>query len=420
MAHKPQTLHYNFWNQSSSSSTGYFQNNSLLSSNPNDQKLAPSDYFFSFLPLLQDLNPNQKAALRPKCPSTQKFTKTEKTEIDTKRKNKEIIKQDSCTTGKEKYIKCKVDKLIVLDDIESSISSHLKEYLQSEVESMVSLLRMNNALLDKIKMGKIDSFVLSCILENKKDFAKEYINGDDRKLKEVLCFLIKNDPLKFKSILNSIYSKYLNDDDEAVKKQKLKEKTEVNSLINGLVNNKISFEDVKKKIESEYCSVFNEFKSDLSLGELNQVIFPTLTVSEQKEQLKKMEMVIVNEIQSLEGQLKKLLNTYCDKFAKNIRIDLDRCITADMSVIGGCYDFKTQSIMDLGNTARTNLNSLAMKQKREANSVEVEFDLFNGTIDIKSGNPASNSSLSSSSNVSTIHSSALASSSSGMDAAMAA
>lgn len=374
-------IHFDFWTKSSSNSPVFSQNqNSLIRSHKNEVKLNPADYFYSICPLLSTLDADEKTHLRPKVSSPLKTTPAEKTDIEEKRKNKEAIKEEDCKNNREKYIKYKLDKMILSDDIAVSLPDHRAQYLKNKIEGIVALQRINAYLGNELSKdaNNIDGLTLVLILEMMKGLAKNYIDNDEEKLKSVIWLLIESDPVKFKSCINLIYSKC---SQKCNGHTKLKEKGDVKKLVTRLAKKEVDLKFVKEEISSKYSHIFKDFmESESVLNQLGGTVFSMLSETEKTEKLVNVRSSISTERIALQDRLNASIEAYLHNF--NGIPDLYTSIFDDVGVTGVCYEFPIQLIEDLSEEAKQSLNGVAIKQGKNLKIDEQSYDPFE--IDLSS------------------------------------
>ncbi len=378
----PPTLHAGFWSQHALKPTGHFKN-TLLSASARDEKLCPSDYFYSFLPVLANLSPEHGSNLRPKVHSSQKLDKAERSEILTQRVKKEFVELSSCQTERAKYIKYKIDKLILLDDIAASLPVQKKNFIKTKIIDLVVSLRLDRSLLNK-NLNGIDDFSLSSMLDKIPDYTKDYIGGGSDKRNAVLCQLIKNNPEQFNNCLAFVYANKYNNGDKA----KMDERRNVEKLVDRYIAKPESFNDVMNEILTKYDHVFDAFDSKEALETLpkfNMTVFSLLTPQKKQEEFDRAKVFLAKEIAKNEAAMEALFTTYFSKFTREEIAELKQSATNDIQLTNPSYQFRYQSINDLHQDAKTRLNGIAVKKKQDLPTVDLGFDLFGDTVPAANG-----------------------------------
>jgi hypothetical protein len=313
-----------------------------------------------------------------------------------KLKNKKAIEEQDCKTKREQYIKYKLDKLILLQDIKDSLPAHRVEYLRNKIEWLLALKRGNSNLLSELKkpIDQISGLCLILIIENMSDLAKNYIHKDEGILKKVVKHLMINNPKKFKECVCSIYkqnmtslqtkqsllSKLQNPGDRVVEEEKIiqlakKQKRERGAILSHFDKMKELPESLSDQIIRDHWDFFKSFiDSDFDLNELNETIFLMLSDGEKVENLEKAKKKINLEFEDSNNKLNKLLETYFSFFDRSDNLFLS--ISNDFDLVGASYELPIKSIVDLSGEAVQKLNSVAIAQNKGLPLLELSFDPF--------------------------------------------
>lgn len=396
-------LHMKLWTQAAGKHTV----RNLLALSGRDEKLAPSDYFYSVSHLLAnpsaEPNPEQASHLRQKVKTSQNLTKVEKTFVEQQAKKKETVKLgscpelDKCPDSRAKYIKYKIDKQILLDDIGESYRDKRTDFIKDKINGLVASLRLGKTLVNKTLAG-IDDFSLAEIIRTIPDFTKTYLGGDKTKLYDVIFHFVLSNPRQFKKCLSRLDSNY----NPVVKKDKVKQ-NEINSvlaekrsildavwnLVKKFDNDQMSSEELKNQLLRlpNYQKLFDEFNTDSTFSMLDLAVFSLLTASEKEEKFKEGKIRLADKINENEAKLESVLNNYFSSFSTEHIESLKKSILNDVEMQNDAYQFSQfgiKSIEDLSEGAVMKLNGLPIAKKQQGNSAneEFSFNLFDGSFSV--------------------------------------